>query len=303
MPDNYSLHFGFEQTDMLLPIESDFELLAMDEHEYTENILLASFDHEDTKQQHRNHDSHSTTLTEDTGDDHEEFLGMDHTPAKLASESVTSNEDSSIDAEHMIIGKEGNPGELDVLCGQSRSCASHSGNQRFQNLLDRYAPRYDAVNSKQEKMALTKEIVSCIQASGGRFLRLKDGEWQEISTVTARDKVSHALRTKVASWKRQQQQQKSDAAVTPSPVKSTKKPTHRGRRTSKNHCRQRSSSSSTATSGSDIVASSFDGNDPTQNNLIDDLLKTQREIFANLQKNSDISRVDQHHPLLKRNSR
>merc|ERR1712199_133601 len=61
--------------------------------------------------------------------------------------------------------------------------------------------------SKQEKMCMTKEVVRIIQVdNGGRFLKFKDGMWEEISIVAARDKVSHALRTKVASWKRQKAQ-------------------------------------------------------------------------------------------------
>merc|ERR1711862_780275 len=53
---------------------------------------------------------------------------------------------------------------------------------------------------------MTKAIVSIIHDSGGRFLKYKDGMWEEISTVATRDKVSHALRTKVSSWRRQHQQ-------------------------------------------------------------------------------------------------
>ncbi|KAG7338905.1 hypothetical protein IV203_004805 [Nitzschia inconspicua] len=102
----------------------------------------------------------------------------------------------------------GMPGKFDVLCGQSRICASHTGNRRFQVVLDIYAPRYDAATSKQEKMIMTKEIVASIQHAGGRFLKYKEGQWEEISDVTARDKASHALRTKVASWKRQQLEKK-----------------------------------------------------------------------------------------------
>jgi len=98
------------------------------------------------------------------------------------------------------------PKNEDILCGQSRVCASHPGNQTFQRVLGDYAHQYDIATSKQEKMQMTKAIVSIIHDSGGRFLKYKDGMWEEISTVAARDKVSHALRTKVSSWKRQHQQ-------------------------------------------------------------------------------------------------
>jgi len=303
MAQQISLHFDFDESHDMLLMESDFELLAMDVQEYRENILFASFE-DDMKQERNNyHDSNSTALTEDTslqetdGDD-DEFINPERIPSAIpSSQSPCSEagEGNSVETGNVdtTTSAKGTPGKLDVLCGQSRTCASHFGNRRFQNVLDLYAPKYDAVNSKQEKMALTKEIVSCIQASGGRFLRFKNGEWQEISTVTARDKVSHALRTKVASWKRQnqqQQQEKSDShnnAVSGSFTKAGgNKSTPRGRRSNRHHSRQRSSSSSINTRSSDIPASSFDGNDPTSNNLIEDLLKTQREIFASLQKHT-----------------
>eukprot|EP00533_Pseudo-nitzschia_delicatissima_P012853 CAMPEP_0197263140 /NCGR_PEP_ID=MMETSP1432-20130617/959_1 /TAXON_ID=44447 /ORGANISM="Pseudo-nitzschia delicatissima, Strain UNC1205" /LENGTH=398 /DNA_ID=CAMNT_0042727573 /DNA_START=117 /DNA_END=1313 /DNA_ORIENTATION=+ len=98
------------------------------------------------------------------------------------------------------------PTSQDILCGQSRVCASHPGNRNFQQVLEDFAHNYDIATSKQEKMQMTKAVVSTIHESGGRFLKFKDGMWEEISTVAARDKVSHALRTKVSSWKRQHQQ-------------------------------------------------------------------------------------------------
>merc|ERR1712232_1185051 len=117
---------------------------------------------------------------------------------------------------------------------------------------------------------------------GGRFLKYKNGEWEEISNVAARDKVSHALRTKVASWKRQQQQLLEGKNYSPVGVRRSSctprswgKPKHRkgGRR---------SSSSSIATSDSDIITTSFDGNDSTSATVVNDLMEAQREIFSKL---------------------
>jgi len=280
-------------------MEPDFEILAMDVQEYRENILFASFEEETKPDRNNNyHDSNTTALTEDTSlqetdgddDDDDECIHTEPIPSVVPSHSLPCSEAGEGNSVDMGNADDSQPGKLDVLCGQSRKIAVHFGNRRFQQVLDRYAPKYDAVKSKQEKMALTKEIVSCIKASGGRFLRFENKKWQEIPTVTARDKVSHALRTKVASWKKQnqqQQQEKTDSNTPGSMTKSAKKSTPRGRRSSRNqHSRQRSSSSSVTTRGSDIPASSFDGNDPTSTNLIEDLLKTQREIFANLQKHN-----------------
>lgn len=173
------------------------------------------------------------------------------------------------------------PTEFDILCGQSRICASHTGNRRFQAILDDFAPRYDVATSKQDKMTMTKEVVATIHNLGGRFLKQKDGRWEEISTIAARDKVSHALRTKVASWKRQRQQS----------LQGEKAASLNGRRTSSRSSKlkhrrggRRSSASSVSTSVSDIVADvSFDGSDTMGTELkVSDMLKSQRKHFARL---------------------
>jgi hypothetical protein len=169
----------------------------------------------------------------------------------------------------------GMPGKFDVLCGQSRICASHTGNRRFQVVLDIFAPRYDAATSKQEKMTMTKEIVASIQQAGGRFLKYKDGQWEEISDVTARDKTSHALRTKVTSWKRQQQESKKEGA-------SRRSSTTPSRATHRRAGSQRSRRSSGSSIGSDIVATSFDGNDSSSANVMSELIKAQKQFFAKM---------------------
>jgi hypothetical protein len=174
----------------------------------------------------------------------------------------------------------GMPGKFDVLCGQSRICASHTGNRRFQVVLDIFAPRYDDATSKQEKMSMTKDIVASIHQAGGRFLKYKDGQWEEISDVTARDKASHALRTKVASWKRQQQEKKNE-------IKKACRPTHRRGGIQRS---RRSSDSSILTSASDIVTESFDGNDADSANVMAELIKNQRQFYHALSNG-------EHHPL------
>ena len=80
------------------------------------------------------------------------------------------------------------------------------GNQRLQVVLDMYTARYNDA-SKKERMAITKDIVACIHNSSGRFLQFKieDGMWEEISNTAARDKVSHALRTKIKHNKKRNQ--------------------------------------------------------------------------------------------------
>lgn len=178
----------------------------------------------------------------------------------------------------------GMPDKFDVLCGQSRICASHTGNTRFQVVLDIYAPRYDAATSKQEKMTMTKEIVASIQQAGGRFMKYRDGQWEEISDVTARDKTSHALRTKVASWKRQQQESKKGGKTGRRSSTAPSRASHRRGGAARS---RRSSESSITSVNSEIVATSFDGNDSSSANVMTELIKAQKQFFANLTESGD----------------
>lgn len=170
------------------------------------------------------------------------------------------------------------PTKHDILCGQSRVCASHSGNRYFQDVLEDFAPRYHVAKSKQEKMVMTKDVVATIHSSGGRFLKFKDGTWEEISTVAARDKVSHALRTKVASWKRQKEEMlQGGKGCSPS-----------GRRSSSSSCKlkhrkgsRRSSSSSVSARAAGMGKLPFDTND-SSGLKVNDMLKSQREFFESL---------------------
>lgn len=170
------------------------------------------------------------------------------------------------------------PTNMDILCGQSRVCASHPGNRRFQTVLESFASEYDIATSKQEKMTMTKAVVSIIHDSGGRFLKYRDDMWEEISTVAARDKVSHALRTKVASWKRQSQQylqqEKEDAR--------TSSPKRRGHSKSaiKQHRRGSRGSKGTPSSLEDYNPISFDANEASSEPKLHGLLHSQREFFA-----------------------
>merc|ERR1711957_793309 len=199
-----------------------------------------------------------------------------------------NNEDKLVD----IFVRVEFPTECDILCGQSRICASHVGNKRFQAVLDMYAARYDNATSKQEKMMGTKEIVACIHNSSGRFLKYKndDGMWEEISNVAARDKVSHALRTKAASWKRQQHQlllqgkegnndscggSRSNGGRRRSSIPNGIYGRHRKRGGGRY---QRSSSPSIASNSSNGGSNSAA--------VVNDLMKAQREIFATLTTSS-----------------
>jgi hypothetical protein len=85
------------------------------------------------------------------------------------------------------------PHHSDVLYGRDKSVQEHSGNIRYLNLIAEYWDRYDGAK-KIEKKSITEEMVNLVKASGGRFLKMDDSGWVEVSDVVARDKVSNAFR-------------------------------------------------------------------------------------------------------------
>ena len=88
------------------------------------------------------------------------------------------------------------PTDMDVLCSKDKSVAKHPGNVIFRERIELGTVLYASTSSKQDKMRITREIVSYMQDQyGSRFLKKTPGDvWVEISDQTARDKVSHALR-------------------------------------------------------------------------------------------------------------
>ncbi|CAB9515307.1 expressed unknown protein [Seminavis robusta] len=98
------------------------------------------------------------------------------------------------------------PNPLDVLCGKSRTCVNSPGSIRFRSIIDAYADQYAKATSKVEKMNITKQIYDEVSETS-RFLKFNevDQTWEEISTMAARDKVSHALRFATRATRRVKQ--------------------------------------------------------------------------------------------------
>lgn len=87
----------------------------------------------------------------------------------------------------------------DILCGKEKHCVSHQGSLNFRIVIDQYAAKYADAITKQEKMNVTKEIYDMLGNKNARFLKInnkqsKDKGWEELSSLLARDKISHALR-------------------------------------------------------------------------------------------------------------
>merc|ERR1712232_716119 len=66
----------------------------------------------------------------------------------------------------------------------------------FRAVIDKYASKYQEAVTKQEKMNVTKEIYDSLGSQNSRFLKYnaKAEGWEELSSLLARDKISHALR-------------------------------------------------------------------------------------------------------------
>ena len=62
------------------------------------------------------------------------------------------------------------PRPLDVLCGKSRQCISHQGTRIFRHVIEQYRVKYQEATNKQERMDITKEIVSSM-GRNARFLK------------------------------------------------------------------------------------------------------------------------------------
>jgi hypothetical protein len=140
----------------------------------------------------------------------------DDQPSMLTSTEVSSQNLVTIET----------PGRFDVLLGRGKMNSRYPGNERLQTLLNMQIVRYNAATSRNEKTAITQEIVQSIQTAGdrpGRFLKFdKDANgWVEIDDAVARIKVSHAIRYSSRNKNRKAPPESSEApSVEPSTLRS-----------------------------------------------------------------------------------
>jgi hypothetical protein len=122
----------------------------------------------------------------------------------LTSEGEDDNDDKAIDGDNDNDDEDTDDtdsygsigcGQRDILCGKDKTYAKHLGNRIFRAAILASRDLYGSARCKQDKMAITRAVVRRLRDGyGSRFVRFHDGRWEEISDVTARDKVSHALR-------------------------------------------------------------------------------------------------------------
>jgi hypothetical protein len=87
------------------------------------------------------------------------------------------------------------PRSMDVLMGR-KLARSHTGNMRYNFMIDDYQERYDRCETRIEKSLVASAIVMKVKEYGGRFLLRKKGEanWSEADDLVAKEKVSNAFR-------------------------------------------------------------------------------------------------------------
>ena len=74
--------------------------------------------------------------------------------------------------------------------------SSTAGNNWFRSLIGQSQQVYMTA-AKLDKAKIAMAIVKEIKSRGGRFLRVKRGNWMEITAEKTMEKTSQALQTKV----------------------------------------------------------------------------------------------------------
>jgi hypothetical protein len=84
----------------------------------------------------------------------------------------------------------------DVLCGKSSVCFQHEGNERFRQLIAKYAQSYELAITKKSKMAVVMNVVNTVLARGGRFLvsNEENGAWMDGGVKQGKKKAGFAFR-------------------------------------------------------------------------------------------------------------
>jgi hypothetical protein len=87
------------------------------------------------------------------------------------------------------------PAPLDVLMGREKIAQEHTGNFRYNQIIQSRLEKYDN-GTRQEKTQMATEILEVVKGYGGRFLKLESGSWVQVNDLVAREKVSNAFRSK-----------------------------------------------------------------------------------------------------------
>jgi hypothetical protein len=89
------------------------------------------------------------------------------------------------------------PAQMDVLLGRGRGHLDQPGNKHFRELINSYAPSYNATESKHSKSKIVAQIMSEVLKQGVfRKYDKPTGLWMPVNDEEAKDKTGHAMRYK-----------------------------------------------------------------------------------------------------------
>jgi hypothetical protein len=108
-------------------------------------------------------------------------------------------EDSSSSSDTIIVV----PCHFDILSGRGKPIQEHFGNVRYHALLDYYQQAYER-SKKFDKMQIAQRILQTVHDYSGRFLKQEGAGWSVVDDLVAREKVSHAFRTRRTMLAKQQ---------------------------------------------------------------------------------------------------
>ena len=87
-----------------------------------------------------------------------------------------------------------------IIQGRGKPIQEHPGNLKYHQILESCRDRYDAAK-KFEKMEISDFVVQIVKGYSGRFLKQDSAGWLVATVEEAREKVSHAFRTRRSASK------------------------------------------------------------------------------------------------------
>ena len=86
------------------------------------------------------------------------------------------------------------PNSYSVICGRGSSCFNYVGNRRFRVTVTMFLEQYSLADTKFAKSSIVSQVMHNIHSTGGSFVKQQNGQWYQVSTTDAREKVGAQFR-------------------------------------------------------------------------------------------------------------
>ena len=123
-----------------------------------------------------------------------------HKIQSTSNETTTPNNMVNASEERTLLAENFTPSDNDVICSRGKLSQNHPGNLAFQSLINDNITEYATASGKIEKSIIVSDIINIIRRKSGNggFIKQIDGQWYEIGTNNAREKVSQAFRDRLS---------------------------------------------------------------------------------------------------------